>query len=160
MDEATKQEWFPEWFFTGAVYHDIGVLARTYPTEQSKQAFGISFLFPYLQPDDLTEQTRPISWYWGQDRATDAASAVTQLLLVPQRRARRGPQAHARRRSSRGSSRSPPPVAPPTDEPAGSITAYGRSAGLPYDEYASQGLDYAPWWWDPTTSGPGSAQWR
>ena len=46
MDNATKQEWFPEWFFTGAVYADIGILARAYPTEQSAHAFGLSFLTP------------------------------------------------------------------------------------------------------------------
>ena len=81
MEEATKQEWYPEWFFTGAVYHDIGVLARTYPTEQSKQAFGISFLCPVPQPDDLTEQTRPITVVLGSRTArTDAASVGSQLL--------------------------------------------------------------------------------
>ena len=28
MENATKQEWFPEWFFTGTVFQDLAILAR------------------------------------------------------------------------------------------------------------------------------------
>ena len=38
--------------------------------------------------------------------------------------------------------------------PTGSLTGYGKTAGLPYDEYLTSGLDFAPVWWDPDTSGP------
>ena len=34
------------------------------------------------------------------------------------------------------------------------MTGYGKNAGLPYDEYLAAGIDFAPIWWDPETSGP------
>ncbi len=156
MEEATRQEWYPEWFFTGAVYHDIGVLARTYPTEQSTQAFGISFLFPYLQPDELTEQTRATTWYWGPDRATEALSAGTQLHWFLNGVHTAGPKLTPKT-FRQGIFSVPATGGAATDNPANSMTAYGRTPLLPYDEYSSQGLDYGVWWWDPDQSGPGSA---
>ena len=32
---------------------------------------------------------------------------------------------------------------------------YGRTSGLPYDEYSTVGLDYAVMWWSPTDTGKG-----
>ena len=32
---------------------------------------------------------------------------------------------------------------------------YGRTSGLPYDEYTTVGLDYAVMWWSPTDTGKG-----
>ena len=32
---------------------------------------------------------------------------------------------------------------------------YGRSSGLPYNEYSQVGLDYAVMWWNPTEVGKG-----
>ena len=46
MENATKQEWFPEWFLTGTVFQDLAILARSYPTDQSSHAFGISNVSP------------------------------------------------------------------------------------------------------------------
>jgi hypothetical protein len=34
------------------------------------------------------------------------------------------------------------------------MSGYGKNAGLPYDEYLQVGLDFAPMWWDPETTGP------
>ena len=28
MENATEQEWYPEWLFTGTVYQDLALLAR------------------------------------------------------------------------------------------------------------------------------------
>ncbi len=40
------------------------------------------------------------------------------------------------------------------NETDGFLSGYGKGPGLPYDEYAQNGLDFAPYWWDPTTNGP------
>ena len=53
MSQATKQNWFPEWFVTGALFQDLGLFARTYDQEQFRHAFGISNLFPYVVPDPI-----------------------------------------------------------------------------------------------------------
>jgi hypothetical protein len=109
-----------------------------------------------LQPDELTEQTRAISWYWGPNRATDGASATTQLLWFLTGVHTAGPNLTPKT-FQQGIFSVPATGGAATDNPANSMTAYGRNPLLPYDEYASQGLDYAPWWWDPDQSGPGSA---
>ena len=112
MEDATKQEWFPEWFFTGAVFHDIGALARGYPTEQSTHAFGISFLAPTSYP---TTCSRPPSPSPGtgvrasaptRRRSGRSCCGSSTGSTPPDRSSRR-------RRSSRACSRSPPPVARP-----------------------------------------------
>ena len=33
------------------------------------------------------------------------------------------------------------------------MNGWGRSSGLPYDEYSAVGLDYSMKWWDPTAVG-------
>jgi hypothetical protein len=34
------------------------------------------------------------------------------------------------------------------------MSGYGKTAGLPYDEYLQQSIDFAPIWFDPETTGP------
>ena len=163
MEEATKQEWYPEWFFTGAVYHDIGALARTYPTEQSAQAFGISFLNPYVVPDpvpappamSLTDQLIPHNWYWGLGRGTQGNSVGSQLLWMLNGIHTAGPNLTPKT-FQQGLFALPATNGAASGYTTNSMTAYGRTAGLSYDEYMTQGLDYAPWWWDPDQFGPSS----
>jgi hypothetical protein len=50
MTQATKQEWFPEWYLTGAVFQDIAIFARGYPPEQAAQMFCVSNLSPTCSP--------------------------------------------------------------------------------------------------------------
>ena len=43
------------------------------------------------------------------------------------------------------------------EQPGGQsfMFGYGRTTGLPYDEYSQVGLDYAVMWWNPTEVGKG-----
>ena len=79
MEQARrKQEWFPEWFLTGAVFQDLALLARTYPPEQARHAFGISSLLPWVLPDPIPPPPQksldgvdePLNWYWGEGVGT------------------------------------------------------------------------------------------
>ena len=38
------------------------------------------------------------------------------------------------------------------------LSGYGKDPNLPYDEYASNGLDFVPYWWDPNQTGPSNGQ--
>ena len=59
MEQATKQEWFPEWFHTGNSYADYSAFAKTLPPEQATHFFGISGSSPYLtQPIDPDTATK------------------------------------------------------------------------------------------------------
>src|SRR5262249_54734367 len=42
MNAATQQNWFPEWYFTGAGYLDLGVIAQAFPDDQAEHGFGIT----------------------------------------------------------------------------------------------------------------------
>ena len=163
MSQATKQEWFPEWYLTGAVFQDIAIFARAYPQEQAVHMFGESNLSPYTQPDPtpppptlpLSTQILALTWYWGSDRghAGDVGGAA-RSGVADARHPHRRAQAHAE------------------DVPAGPLLDPGvrrRGAGLhrPARSPATAGTPGCPttstWisvstsrpcWWDPETTGP------
>ena len=162
MEQANAQDFHPEWFFTGALYQDLAITARSYPAEQAQHAFGLGFVYPWTTEEtppaggvSLTDQLDSLNWYWGQDRGTYTARYNTPILwwllsgihaagpnLTPEDvqagpvRARRRAAGRATARRTRRWSRS------------------ARARGLPYDEYSLTGYDFAPFWWDPETEGP------
>ena len=155
MEVASQQDYFPEWFFTGASYQDIGILARNYPPEQSRHAFGISFIQPWTEPDpELEALTDPLTWYWGRDRGTFSARYVQQLeywLLSGIHAA--GPNLTPKT-FKQGLFGLPPRLGAAAGRPDSTMIAFGKGPKLPYDEYATTGYDFAPYWWDPDTEGP------
>jgi len=164
MMEATKQEWNPEWFFTGAIYADIGILSRSYPTEQSQHAFGLSFLSPYTEPDPvpaggipLSQQTDPLNWYWGYQAATQAGAVATPVTWVLSGIHTAGPKLTPKT-FAQGLFSIPASGGAAQNRTNSFMSGYGKNPGLPYDEYASNGLDFAPYWWDPNQTGPSNGQ--
>ena len=165
MKEATKQEWFPEWWFTGAIYTDIGILARGLPTEQSSHAFGISFLSPYTELDPvppppdlpLSTKTDVLNWYWGVDNGTQAGAVATPITWFLTGVQTAGPNLTPKT-FAQGLFAIPASGGAAQNRTNSFMTGYGKNPGLPYDEYASNGLDFAPYWWDPETTGPSNGQ--
>jgi hypothetical protein len=165
MTEATKQEWFPEWFFTGAIYADIGILSRSYPTDQSVHAFGLSFLSPFTELDPpppppdlpLSTKTNPLNWYWGVDAATQAGAVSSNVLWVLSGIQAAGPKLTPKT-FAQGLFAIPPRLGAAQGRVDSFMSGYGKGPGLPYDEYAQNGLDFAPYWWDPDTTGPSNGQ--
>jgi hypothetical protein len=169
MKEATKQEWFPEWFFTGAIYADIGILSRIYPTDQSVHAFGLSFLNPYVEPDPppppgelsyanvVDGPNASLNWYWGLNAATQAGAVTSEVQWIL-----RGIQAAGPRLTpktfAQGLFAIPAQGGAAQNRTTSFLLGYGKNPGLPYDEYAQNGLDFAPYWWDPDTTGPSNGQ--
>ena len=161
MEQATKQEWYPEWFFTGTVFQDVGVLGRQYPAEQASHAFGISSLSPYVSPDptppppqkSLSVLTNSQNWYWGEGVGTSSASVPPHLTWLLQGVHAAGPNLTPKT-FQHGLFSMPAAGGAAQGYPTGMMAGYGRTAGLPYDEYMSVGLDFAPMWWDPATTGP------
>ncbi len=154
MQQATAQEWFPEWFVTGAGYFDLPVLAQAYPAEQAEHTFGISLIPPYFDlPDEVTNITGSIgafNWYFGSGGTTSGAvpGGIDWFLngihnagpdLTPQ--------------TFKQGLFAVPATANPTNSPLVILTGYGRTTGLPYDAYSPGPADFAPMWMDPHTSG-------
>ena len=161
MLEATKQEWYPEWFLTGTVYHDLALLARQYPPEQAAHAFGISTVSPWVLPDptpappakSLTVLTDPLNWYWGENAGTSASATPQFVAWLLGGIHTAGPKLTPRT-FQQGLFSVPASGGAAQGYPTGAMTGYGKNAGLPYDEYLAAGIDFAPIWWDPETSGP------
>jgi hypothetical protein len=165
MKEATKQEWYPEWFFTGAVYSDIGILARTLPTEQSVHAFGLSFLTPFTELDPpppppqlpLSTLTNSLNWYWGVDVGTQAGAVTSHIVWLLNGIQAAGPKLTPKT-FAQGLFAIPASGGAAQNRTNSFLSGYGKGPGLPYDEYAQNGLDFAPYWWDPETTGPSNGQ--
>jgi hypothetical protein len=154
MEAASKQEWHPEWFITGAQVQDIGILMRGFPTDESAHAFGISSLPPYVQPDtEYANQVNPLNWYWGLNAATNAQRLTGPLTWLLTGIHTAGPDLTPKT-FTQGLYANPPVGGALADRADISLTAYGKAPKLPYNAYASLGLDFAPYWWDPETTGP------
>jgi hypothetical protein len=161
MENATKQEWFPEWFFSGAAYADLGLLVRNYPVEQSVHAFGLSFIYPWTEEDaapagqeSYATKVDPNNWYWGVDAGTFTARPTTPLswwLLAGIHAA--GPNLTPKT-FQQGLFALPPRGGAGGGGTDSSLVAYGKGPKLPYNEYALSGYDFAPYWWDTKTTGP------
>jgi hypothetical protein len=154
MESASKQDYFPEWFFTGASYQDIGLLARNYPAEQGQHAFGISFINPSTKTDqnDLP-QTDVVKWYWGADRGTFSARYIQQIGWLLGGIQAAGPKLTPQT-FKQGLFALPPVGGAATGRTDISMTGFARTPKLPWDEYAMTAYDFAPYWWDPETEGP------
>jgi hypothetical protein len=161
MQNATKLDYYPEWFFTGSGYSDLGLVARSYPTEQSVHAFGLSFIYPWTEPDTpvppavpYATQVDPLNWYWGVDAGSENARLTTPIvwwLLAGIHSA--GPHLTPKT-FAQGLFSIPPRGGALADQPDSSLVAYGKGPKLPYNEYALSGYDFAPSWWDTETTGP------
>ena len=92
MNAADKQEWTPEWFYTGTGFADLAVLALGYPVTQSKHGFGISAIPAWAETEQVTPpevpyrtKVDPLNWYWGIDAGTEASRIAAPLYtwLLP-----------------------------------------------------------------------------
>ncbi len=63
--QATKQDYFPEWIFTGTVFTDTTAVARLYDQRQMAHAFGGSSNPARTEPE-LSEQGRMYEWFFGR----------------------------------------------------------------------------------------------
>src|SRR5262245_28733990 len=163
MTAADKQEWTPEWFFTGAGYQDLALLARGYPTSQSQHAFGLSAIAAEIKSEVVTPpavaystQVDPLNWYWGASVGTGASRLAAPLVfwLLP------GIQAAGPKLTpatfKQGLFAIPARGGAPENNPGVELTGFGKAPKLPYDEYGISGVDFAPAWFDPDTTGPGN----
>ena len=154
METASKQDYFPEWFFTGASYQDIGILARQYPPEQGQHAFGISFIQPSTKPDPDTEaRTDVVAWYWGRGLGTYSARYGQAALWLLSGIHAAGPNLTPKT-FKQGLFALPANNGAASQRTDSSMVGFAKTPKLPWDEYALTAYDFAPYWWDPNTEGP------
>jgi hypothetical protein len=81
-EEATRQNYFPEWIITGAALTDSTTFARTYDPKQWSHAFGISQLFARGRPDTNWSYYL-YNWYFGKPPpATNGTQVIFPMPTI------------------------------------------------------------------------------
>ena len=152
MRAGTAQAYFPEWIITGWGYTDWDGFGRSGDAEQMKHAFGVAQLWPEL------DSTRPaedaFNWYWGEDQGTTWGAGIA-LAWVYLALHYAGPNLTAQN-LEQGLFSVPAAGGFVDDLPVAAV-GYGKTVGLPYDQYASFGADRTLIWWDPANTEPSGA---
>jgi hypothetical protein len=136
---AAQQDFNPEWLDTGFQFADLGLLSRGYDQKQWGHAFGMSGLGPFV----TTASVSPVfDWYWGPSAGTSSTYTSLGTAWLAEGLQYAGPKLSAKNFQLGYFA-----------TPARSGIAYGKTAGLPYDEYMSRGGSLSAMWYDPTTVG-------
>jgi hypothetical protein len=147
---ATAQDYRPEWIITGTQYQDVVFLARSnYDQSQWAHAFGIAATTPAIV--DGTTVTDPVMWYWGANQGTNQVVEDQWLKWLMDGIQAAGPKLTPKT-FQQGLFATPGQGGASTDDPTSAQVAYGKTAGLPYDEYLSAGTDFAVVWYDADTT--------
>ncbi len=154
-EQATMQEYRPEWIYAGAYNIDLPLLARGYDQDQWAHAFGISNVAPG-SPDTNTAPN-VIQWYWGEGQGTFGVSYTNAMNWLWLGITQAGPDLTPKT-LKQGFFAVPAQGGSASDDPAlavqGTRSGYGRVNGLPYPEYMRGNKDFTATWWDPVTEGP------
>ena len=132
MTAATAQDYHPEWVFTGYGYQDYDGFARNYPQDQMHQAFGLSVLWPYADPQGLI--TDGFRWYWSKTQGVYSTTIPAVIAFVYGSMHYAGPTLTAENVRKGWFS------VPATHAVTGQ-SGYGNTTGMPYPEYAAGGTD-------------------
>lgn len=147
-EEATRQQYFPEWILATGGGTDFTLFARTYDQVQWENAFGITNLPARLDPDAQDMYTNIVWWHHGEDLESYPDFLELALLFT-------------------GVHLAGPELTPGTfaeglrslQSSSGYITRIGQSFGSgvwPWDEYNAND-DHALLWWDPAATGTDEA---
>ena len=83
-NQATSQDFHPEWVMSGFGYAELAFTARNYDQDQFSHAFGLSNLPPSAAASTTgTTSTasvqEPVQWYWGAGKGTTSITAANAL---------------------------------------------------------------------------------
>lgn len=84
-EQATRQNYFPEWVFTGTAFTDTTSVARLYDQKQMRHAFGASSAAARAKPE-ASENWKLYQWWYGKEPTADRTmffwAPVVQLLYL------------------------------------------------------------------------------
>jgi hypothetical protein len=152
---ATANNYKPEWIVTGYQFQDFDGFARTYDQEQFAHAFGVGVLPPQAIPDpNAPPPLGQFEWYWGKSKGTTAATTVGWMAFIYGAMQFAGPKLTAA--NVQKGLFSVPAVGGASSGTVSFQTGYGRTVGLPYDEYLGLGTDVELVWWNPNLQTDGT----
>ena len=118
-----------------------------------KHVFGIGSL-PLIVDGITDPQVNWFNWYWGPDQGVYAAGPVGTLYTLYAGVSLAGPKLTPET-FQQGLFAMPAFGGAASNQLQSFMFGYGRTSGLPYDEYSQVGLDYALMWWNPDEVGKG-----
>jgi hypothetical protein len=153
MAAATSQDYAPEWIITGYLFHDFDGFGRTNDQEQMSHAFGIGVLPPTYEGSESS--TGVYQWYWGTQQGNYTAAISGGVGFVYSAIQYAGPKLTAK--NVEKGLFSLPSTGGASDGTTNFQSGYGKTVGLPYDEYALLGTDRNLAWWNAELTGPANA---
>jgi hypothetical protein len=147
--EATAQDYFPEWIITGSVLTDTAAFGRTYDQEQWSHAFGVTSLAARIDPD-VSGYRYLYNWFTGEDPAADRQIATIAPFPNTFYNILQGTGPDLTAESFRDALfRGEPSSRDAVTQPS---LSWGDQGIWPYDDYL--GIDdYTLIWWDPDAEG-------
>jgi hypothetical protein len=155
LKQADAQEYHPEWVMSGYQNMDFPLLAQGYPSDQWAHAFGLTNL-PPLNGAGASSTGAPVTdvvgWYWGPTRGTSSAGTTNLVNWFMSGISYAGPKLTPK--TFQQGFFSVPGQGGAADNDPGSVQhGYGKTPGLPYDEYLRGSQDFTAAWWDPNVPG-------
>ncbi len=117
---------------------------RGYDQTQWNHAFGLSGLYPLVQGAPVLGAQE---WYWGSEPSTTSTFAGIAVGYLASAIHYAGPDLTAKN-VQKGFFSIPARGGAASDLPTGPMSAFGKTAGLPYDSYMNAGGDAAVIWYD------------
>ena len=148
----TSAEFFPENVMTGFAFQDVDLLARTWDQKQMAHMFGIGSAPIYVANQGSNADSVYFDNYWGPNKGTFASSTNGQNFLMYEGIQMAGPKLTVQT-FQQGVFSKPATGGAAEGKVGNFMNGWGRSSGLPYDEYSAVGLDFSMKWWDPTAVG-------
>jgi hypothetical protein len=153
MSAATSQDYRPEWIITGYLFHDFDGFGRSNDADQMKHAFGTGVLPPAYEGS--VSSTGAFQWYWGTAQGNYAAGLSGGVGFVYQAIHYAGPTLNAA--NVRKGLFAVPSTGGASEGTTNFQQGFGRTVGMPYDEYALLGTDRNLAWWNPEITGGANA---
>jgi hypothetical protein len=153
MAAATSQDYFPEWIITGYLFHDYDGFGRSNDQEQMKHAFGTGVLPPVYEGS--VSSTGAFQWYWGTSQGNSSTALSGGVGFIYQAIHYAGPTLTAK--NVEKGLFSVPSSGGASDGTTNFRSGFGRTVGMPYDEYALLGTDRNLAWWNPDITGGANA---
>ncbi len=153
MAAATSNNFKPEWIETGYQFSDFDGYARGWDQDQASHAFGVGVLNPLVTGALATNGAFP--WYWGTKQGTTSATGSGWFAFIYNAIQYAGPKLTVA--NVQKGIFSVPAVGGASDGTVTFQSGYGRTVGLPYDEYFGLGTDVEMIWWNPNITGGANA---
>jgi hypothetical protein len=153
--QATSNQFSPEWINTGFAAQDYALLARTYDQAQWAHAFGLTPLTQAAPRGGPTPYQRFFQWYWGDKSDNWFGRVFIGWFWLATGVHMAGPNLTPL--TFRDGLFAYPPSGGSACDCRDTVQySWGRKAGFPYDDYVAWD-DFQMIWWSATDSGPGNA---